>query len=916
MHFRIRLIFLFLIGFGIAYSSNINIQNGLSNNFVHTIFKDSKGIMWFGTETGLDSYDGLQTISYAKRFKTPLKGAIQSLVELKEGVFLVGTSWGAFRYNIKKNDFETIDFGILGIDVRSIYKSTSGSIYCATDRGLFLLNPVNLRTTFFSLNKAQEPSLVFIAEDKNKNVFVIGKNSLYRIPANKKQVQSIAFHLTSKIKTACLIKDVIYLASESGLFTYDINKGNFKEVKELLNTTVLSLAYDGITNLYIGTDNDGLYQLNTKTFSTQQYKRNLTPESISSNTIHSLFFDNSNVLWIGTFDSGIDYWNLQKEKKFNVINFLGNANPNIRSIYFTPTGEKYIGSRDGFLYCLDTKNNIKKSISTATLGIRSKILTTIFPFPGQPDLLLIGTFGGGITVLNKRTYQCSNFSNDSIFQHGSIYKFCSDKANNLWIATLDGLYKYSIKYKFSNRLITAPITGSNEIFALAADAKNTIWIGTKTGLCYYNTLTHKLIQPTACKPYRFQCTSVYVDTKQNTWACFNKGGVLKLDKNGNQKLWLSSEIDLPENAPSSLIEDNEGSIWIGSSKGLYMVNQNNEIQAFGIEDGLNSLGFCPESVTKDIYGKLWWSNDKGLVTYINDYSSRNLIVPTIKFTDLFINGTKYDSDTLSFITQPSSLKYLVSIKGKSNNNLEFRVVALNFKNAHKNRYRYFLEGVDTCWSKPTANNIISYNKLNPGSYTLKIKASNNDGIWTQIPTEIVFSISPYFYETVWFIILIWMGIIGVVLYFTRTYIVRMKQKIVIQLEELKKKQTTGGSSTLKVSEEKGNEIKDRLFEYMQNEKPFLNSELRQAEVAKSTGFSIHEISQVLNTQLNQSFPDFVNSFRIEEVKIRIQNGDTKKYTLTAIAMQCGFNAKSSFLRAFKKGTGMTPSEYFKGVKVD
>ena len=89
-----------------------------------------------------------------------------------------------------------------------------------------------------------------------------------------------------------------------------------------------------------------------------------------------------------------------------------------------------------------------------------------------------------------------------------------------------------------------------------------------------------------------------------------------------------------------------------------------------------------------------------------------------------------------------------------------------------------------------------------------------------------------------------------------------------------------------------------------------------ADVAIAIGYSVHEISHVLNTELNHNFSDFVNSYRVEELKIRMKTDDIRKFTLTAIAMQCGFSAKSSFLRAFKKATNMTPSEYFKGVKVE
>ena len=97
---------------------NLNIESGLSSNYIRTIYKDSQGFVWIGTDTGLDRFDGSQITSYAKRFKTPLKGAVQSLLELRNNLFLVATSWGAFQYDVNKNEIKSVDFGFPTIDVR------------------------------------------------------------------------------------------------------------------------------------------------------------------------------------------------------------------------------------------------------------------------------------------------------------------------------------------------------------------------------------------------------------------------------------------------------------------------------------------------------------------------------------------------------------------------------------------------------------------------------------------------------------------------------------------------------------------------------------------------------------------------------------------------------------------------------
>ncbi len=879
---------------------NLDIETGLSNNYIRTIFKDSQGLMWYGTDTGLDSYDGLQLVNYAKRFKTPLKGAVQSITELQEGVLLIGTSWGAFRYTVSKNEVTPIDFGSPSIDVRFVLTPSKGAIYLASDKGLHSLERKTLKTTLIPLSGYSNVSLNCLLEDQVEHLWAAGDDGLYKI----KPKMEVALRQSPKnIRVIKSIEKTIYLGTLHGLYAYNRENERIAPVKGLEDVSILSLTIDPSDNLIVGTDNAGIHILNTKTRSLSTYNQS---ELFTSNTISALYSDFSRILWIGTFNGGVYYQNLSENQKFKTIEFESSANANIRSLYISPEGEKYIGTRNGTLMCLDSTNKLKAK--TAGNLFRSNILTTIYPYPGKPDLLLIGTFGGGISVFNKKTWTCSSFSAESVFQAGTAYKICTDTQQQLWIATLNGVYRYNPKSQLFTYFDLTQVTGSNEVFTLHSDDKDRIWIGTKTGVCYYSLSRKVFIQPASCKAYRYQCTAAFVDSKGNSWFCFNKGGVLKLDKNLIEKRWLTKEIALPENAPSSLLEDRSGTIWIGSSKGLFRVNVNNEVHGYGREDGLTGISFCPELAALDQNGRLWWSNEKGLVTFLNNTSNLTNQTPLLKFTDLYINGKRFDADTLRLVTKNSKSLYTVLIKGKTNNNLEFRVVALNYQNALNNRYSFFLVGHDDQWSKPGSDPLVAYAELKPGSYKLMVKASNNDGLWTNEPFEIRLLLTPYFYETVWFALLLWLIAGVVILYFTRKYIQRVRSKIVDQLGDFKRKTT---SVPLKIDEQKKMEIKEKLFAFMLDEKPYLNCDLRISDVANSLGFSIHEISQVLNVEMNHNFSDFINSYRVEEVKRRIQKGETQKYTLTAIAMQCGFNSKSSFQRAFKKATNLTPSEFLK-----
>lgn len=116
-----------------------------------------------------------------------------------------------------------------------------------------------------------------------------------------------------------------------------------------------------------------------------------------------------------------------------------------------------------------------------------------------------------------------------------------------------------------------------------------------------------------------------------------------------------------------------------------------------------------------------------------------------------------------------------------------------------------------------------------------------------------------------------------------------------------------------VSEYSLNSYKDRLLKYMSQYKPYLDNELTIYKLAKGVDIPSHHLSQVLSTGINKSFYDFINYYRVEEFKEYIKSGANKDYTLLSIAMDSGFNSKSSFNRIFKNVTGVTPSSYISSL---
>lgn len=899
----------------------VNIESGLSGNYIKSIFKDSKGLMWINTLNGLNSFDGNQVNTINKRFKTPLTNAIQTVLENNDGAFLVGTVTGAFIYQIRENKITHIKFGgATSVEIRTIYRSSNDIIYFATDKGLFTYNiKQNQANPLFPDYRAIEPG--GIVEDTKHRLWLAASNGLYSYNPGQKPT----FHTfpgvssgNNKIRSLVRVGNTIYIGTNQGLWTFDTQSQLFNPVYGFDNNAILSLATDGQKTLYIGTDGNGLFSFDIFSHSIQDIAV-LGLNTTSAKTITALYYDRSGIIWIGSFSEGVIYFNTKRKLKFDLIEYTnGPAQIPIRSLYISPQGTKYLGTSEGFLVVNPSNEIIAKHKYNRTNGLRSRIITTISPFPGRHDMLLIGTFGGGVSLYNTKTNKFSLFSTEKTFLDGTAYRFSVDHRKNLWIATLNGLYKYNLTTGIIKRFDLASKLGNNDLYWVLADKSDRIWVGTKTGAYYLSSDEKRFIQPDVCKSYRYQCPAIFEDKAGNLWFCLNMGGILRLNGKLEMKSIITTTTGLADNTPLSLIEDIQGNIWASTPKGLSKISPSGEVRSYGLGDGMSGLGYKPGAVVTNKSGNIWWGNENGLIHYSPDIDAASRSLPAIIPTDIFVNGNRISTDTLAGLEKITSQKYKLSIRGKSNNNLEFRVAIPDYNNVQANQYAFLLKGEDKAWSNPTTNNIVVYNHLGTGTHTLKIRASNSDGVWTPTPLEIEFTITPYFYETTTFILIIILVIGGIVVYFTRAYIARMrdtmKDIIAAHLEESKKKQTAG-SASLKISEERSTQIKEKLLQYMEAEKPYLNAGLKMADVSASIGFPVHEISQILNSQLNQNFPDFINSYRIEEVKKRVENGDNAKFTLTAIAQQSGFSAKSSFLRAFKKVEGVSPSDYFKNQKL-
>ncbi len=320
-----------------------------------------------------------------------------------------------------------------------------------------------------------------------------------------------------------------------------------------------------------------------------------------------------------------------------------------------------------------------------------------------------------------------NYPDSGIVDNYCLH-FMKDRKGNLWIGTYNGFTKYDITnhsfYNFNND--KNKILSQNWIYALCEDFKGNIWLGTANGLDVYNP-------------------------KSNSFKYYFK-------KDG-----------LPDNLISGLQCDSTGNIWISTLQGLCKYdNVKEKFVSYSKADGLHVTEYNVNCTYKNKKGELFFGGNGGYVYFKPNEIQQNKYAPKVIITNLklFYNNVQVTKGKNSILkNQISETKEITLYYNQ--NIITFEYIALNYLNPEKNQYAYQLAGFDNNWWKVGSRKDVTYTNLNPGTYTFRVKASNDDGEWNNTPTEIVIHIIPPFWKTTWFICLLIITVIFTIYIYNR-----------------------------------------------------------------------------------------------------------------------------------------------------
>ena len=750
-----------------TYFHELETQGIPFNKKVNVVFVDSYGYLWIGSDAGLYRYDGYNLISYQldvfNPFSIPNNG-INSIIEDDYKNLWIGSESFLIHFNRKEKKFKRF---YKNITSTVLSKTANGEIWAnLKNTGLVKIKPskdtADFDTKFNYTNSSDlnriERKINSLVEDNFGRNWIGTPKGIYRLN-NKNQYIETNFKKNIKSIQTYQNNKIIALTTK-GFFILGYNKTDFRlEVLESYDNFMNAYSANAITtsialrknssDIWIGTTG-GLFKAKKKdnSYGFTYFAKGNSKGDLKSNHITNITLDSYANLWIGSLRGINKYigrtsiFNFNKLEKFN-----SKDNSTARSLLFHSYNTLLVGMNSG-LYKYNPNSNSNYKIKTGLNNIN------LISYNFEKDkLFLVDNNTLYITEKYNSTKKELKLKIIKKFKK-SIRDIATISKNETWIGLWNGgieiinsvneisKFKKEVKKRIANSHTSTLLLAKN----------NKLWIGTRgEGLFKidFNNETIEEYLPSAKNGLTSRAIlSLYEDSRENIWIGTRGGGLNKYNKESNNFSHFGKLNGLNSNTISAIEEDKNKNLWLSSQNGIIRFNlRNKNFRQFGFEDGMEENQFAYNSSSSDKTSKnIYFGCSGGFYTiFTNKFSKKNKIPTTVITSFTTLGQTKADQKKSNLEAFSShSFDALNSIKLPYNqNNIVVNFSSLDLTSPNKNKYAYKLDGLNNNWVYTNASNRnANYNDLSPGKYTFKVKSSNSDGVWNEIPTELQFTITP------------------------------------------------------------------------------------------------------------------------------------------------------------------------------
>jgi signal transduction histidine kinase/ligand-binding sensor domain-containing protein/DNA-binding response OmpR family regulator len=801
-----------IAAFGQSYTfRHYQVEHGLSYNSVICSLQDKKGFLWFGTKDGLNRFDGYTFKIFRNDTDNPQtigNNFIHSLYEDKHQNIWAGTLLGLYKYNPLNESFSLIG-PTKNKDIRDIKIDKNGNLWYIAGLTFCMYNEQTKKQLIF--DQRLHPSATSLSIAADGNIWLSTTDGfIQRYDPKKNTFESYNVFYKSKPTISSWIEKIYDTGkgfffigtSNQGIKIFDLKTFSYRDLLTRNTDQTAIYARDfidqGNDEYWMATES-GLFVYNLKTgkFNNLRNKFN-DPYSISDNAVYTLSKDKEGGIWAGTYFGGINYYPKQYTS-FNKFFAQGNDNSlsgnAVREICNDNKGNIWIGTEDGGLNKLNPKTGDFDRFKPT--GDKTSIAhTNIHGLLATDNELWIGTFEQGLDVMdlnsNKvvRHYRAGQAPNE--LKSNFIESLLRTRSGEILVGTSFGLYRYNRGSDDFTLLNEVP--GNLHYSSLMEDDQGTIWAGTlRDGLYFYNPESK---------------ASGYYKHEENNRKSLSSNAINNVYKDSRGVLWISTENGLNElnngentfnryntkngflsNVFYKVLEDQKNTLWISTSRGLFNFNPvTKKIKSYTRANGLLSDQFNYSSAFKDPEGRMYFGSVKGLISFLPDQFKKNSFVSPVYITGFQVYNKELEiGQKNSPLTRSINFTDEIELKhDQATFSIDF--AALGFTAPEMTEYTFKMEGLDQNWTYLKTNRKVYFTNLSPGTYTFKLKAANSSGIWNDQVTELQIIIDPPLWASplafFGYALIIAIGIYYAIRYYHRRINIKNKRKI--ELWESKK----------------------------------------------------------------------------------------------------------------------------------
>jgi ligand-binding sensor domain-containing protein/serine phosphatase RsbU (regulator of sigma subunit) len=789
-----------------AVFRHLTVNQGLSQGSVVCILQDRQGFMWFGTQDGLNRFDGYEfaVFKHVPADSTSLNdGFVIKIAEDSSGTLWVGSLNQPQMIN--RFDPKTEAFHRVPTDSVDLWKARVGSAFSSYE------DPTGARWSGV------------IGEGVTRFDRRTGRTTVFKHdPSNPGSLLDDRVYSVYGDRTG-----TIWVGTREGLERFDPKTETFvhyrhddRNPQSLSDNWVWPILEDRDGILWVGTYRKGLNRFDRRTETFTHFRHeDSDPRSLIDDRVYSLFQDQSGMIWVGT-DNGVDRFNPGLGAFARYSN-----NPNdpaslvdnsVYSIYVERSGAAWVGTLRG-LDRLDRASgrftHFRHDPSKpASLG--ENMVQSILE--DRSGVMWMGTQSSGLDRYDRTTGRFTHFrhdpSNPKSLSDNMVYALLEDRRGVLWVGTYHGgLNRFDRatetfrSYVHNDSL--AGSLGAQGIWALHEDRDGVLWVGTyKGGLDRFDakseTFTHFRHDPSNPKTLSNDAVVCFYEDRAGALWVGTMSGLNRLDKETGTFQRYSEKDGLPNSYIVGILEDGKGRLWISTVKGISRFDpQKQTFRNYDQNDGLQGDEFNTNAFASDPRtGEMYFGGTNGFNLFHPDRVLDNPFVPPIVFSG-FTRYNTDDEEGKPIVEKGIAAKSEVTLSYKDNV-ATFQFAALSYYNTAKNQYAYKLEGYSENWIKLGSERRATFTNLDGGEYVLRVKGSNNDNVWNEEGSSLRLVVTPPWWKTRWAYGSYLVLVLGFFYTVRRFEINRREQKTRIREAELREKAIVAEKRALEAENER------------------------------------------------------------------------------------------------------------------